>query len=54
MTGKTNIASGGPDPLKVVGLVLAGTTIYAVAKRRKVSPLALVSAAVTVYMFFRE
>lgn len=54
MNQKTAIASGGPDPRRILGLILAGTTIYAVAKGKKVSPLSLASAALTIYMFLSE
>jgi hypothetical protein len=54
MTQKTTLASDGPDPRKIVGLVMAGITIYSVAKGRKVSPLAITSAVLTVAALFSK
>jgi hypothetical protein len=52
MTQKTNLASDGPDPRKIVGLVMASVTIYSIAKGKKVSPLAIASAVLTVAALF--
>jgi hypothetical protein len=54
MTQKTSLASDGPDPRKIVGLILVGSTIYTVAKGRKVSPLAVVSAVLSIYTLLSE
>jgi phosphotransferase system glucose/maltose/N-acetylglucosamine-specific IIC component len=49
----TSLASDDFDPMKIVGLVAAGLTVYAVVKGRRVSPLAMISAAVTLASFLR-
>jgi hypothetical protein len=53
MPPRTALASEGPDPRKIAGLILAGLTIYSVAKGKKVSPFALTSAVLTVISFLR-
>ena len=54
MTQKNALMMGDPNPRKIVGLILAGTTIYALAKGKRVSPLAVVSAALTILTFVSE
>jgi hypothetical protein len=53
MPQRTTFASGGPDPRKILGLAMAGLTIYAVAKGRKVSPLAAASAVLAIVSFMK-
>jgi hypothetical protein len=53
MSSRTALASDGPDPRRIAGLILAGVTIYAVAKGRKVSPFATASAVLTIISFLK-
>ena len=53
MPPRTALASGEPDPRKIAGLIVAGITVYSVAKGRKVSPISAMSALLTIIAFLR-
>jgi hypothetical protein len=53
MAPGTALASDGPDPRKIAALIFAGITVYSVAKGRKVSPAAAISAALTIISFLK-